>query len=312
MAVTVEDVARSVAGIVAIDIDVLMIGQWVADRAQELANAATLRRLRKVGELVIPATESTGTVTVNRGEKSVSGSGTAFTQDMVERHFRASEAWYEIGQVISATELRLKSDFSEDSVSAGSYTIAARRHKLESNARKLGLFVHMRTRRPLDTIDLPMLDRFVPSRFTANSIPAWVAEVEPTEDNIRRVEIYPFSDKTEIIHYIYWAEMPKLGFKSVVPGWFDIEALREGVLIDVYRNQMAQAAAAGRVDVAGFWRNEARAQETRWLRDHRPRLLGQDPGADDLEFVLQSGRHGHPLGHHDGHITNAWDQIWFT
>lgn len=169
----------------------------------------------------------------------------------------------------------------------------------------------MRLRRPLQTVSRTGLDLVIPSRFAINSVPKWVAEMEPTAEGIRQVEIYPFSRQTETIHYIYWEEPKDLGFKDPFPGFVDVEALREGVLIDVYRNKMAKAMDDGRSDAAALWRNEYRAQETSWRNTHRVRVLSQDDGADDLEFILER-EPGHPTRESDRIIDDAFDQVWFT
>jgi hypothetical protein len=307
---TVEDVARNVAGLVSVDIDVLLVGEWVAQRVHEIASAATLQSRYRTGELTIPATYSTGTLSVTRNAKQVTGTSTVWTQDMVGRHIRPRIAWYEIASVESATSLTLVSAFSEDTVTAGSYVIAARRHRLHEEARQLGQFMHMRLRRPLYTVSLIGLDQAFPSRFSVSTVPAWVAEVEVADDNVRQVEIYPFVSTTEIIHYEYWADLPQLTFRQHIPGFIYIEALREGVLIDVYRWLMSQAATAGKIEEAALWRNELRAQETRWLTEHRTRVLRQDSGTDDQEFILER-RPAHPRRYSDASIYDAYTEIWY-
>lgn len=310
MATTVEDIARHVAGLASLDVDLQLVGTWVSSRWAECAASATLRALRKVGELVIPAPYTTGTVTITRGSKTVTGSGTTFTDSHVGQHIRIATSWYEIGQFTSATSLQLKSDFAEDDVAAGGFTIVQRRHTLNSNARHLGQFVHMRHRRPLTVSSLEGLDRTDTSRYSINSYPRYVAEVELGDNMERRVEIYPFSSTSELIHYIYWADPPTLGFKSYIPGLGNEESLREGVMVDVYRHLMFKALNAGSVDQAAFLRNEFRAQETRWLSIHRTRVISQDAGLDDDEFILERGP-AHPL-EENRDIRTARDQVWST
>lgn len=310
MATTVEDIARHVAGLASLDIDVQLVGNWVSTRWAECAASSTLRILRRVGELVIPAPYDTGTVTITRGSKTVTGVGTTFAEEHVGRHFRARTSWYEIDQFTSATTLQLKSEFAEDDVSASGYTIVQRRHEVTPDARHLGTFVHMRRRRPLQVSSLEGLDRADSSRFSINSYPRYVAEIEASPSFGRRVEIYPFSSTSEIIHYIYWSDPPQLGFKSYIPGLANDEALREGVLADVYRHLMFKALDAGSVEKAAFLRNEFRAQETRWLSVHRTRVISQDEGLDDDEFILER-RPAHPYDENYD-IRTARDHVWAT
>jgi hypothetical protein len=308
---TIEEVARDVAGLVGVDNDLLLVGQWVARRWQEVANSCTLRALRRVGELVVPAPYSTGTVVATRSSRTITGTGTAFTQEMVGRHIRVAQNWHEIAQVASATSLLLVTDYSEDTISGASYYIVQRRNRLANDARKLGTFVHMRLRRPLHTVSEMGLNLMIASRFEINSVPAYVAEMAPDTDGTRRVEIYPYPMNTELIHYMYWAKPPTLQFHDYIPGDIDIEALREGVLIDVYRNLANKFAMEGRVNEAGYYRNEARAQETTWKNIHKKRLLQQDEGTDDIEFMLLRNP-AHPRHSEDRVIDNAYSQVWYT
>ena len=311
MPITVEDVARDVAGLVGVDNDLLLVGQWVSRRWQEVANSCTLRALRRIGELVVPAAYSTGTVAATRGSQEITGTGTAFTQNMVGRHIRVGQNWHEIVQVASATSLLLMAEYAEDSISDASFNIIQRRNRLASDARKLGTFVHMRLRRPLHTSSEMGLNLMIASRFEVNSVPAFVAEVEPDTDGVRRVEIYPYPMTTELVHYMYWAAPPSLNFGDYIPGDPDIEALREGVLIDMYRNLANKFAMEGKINEAGYYRNEARAQETTWKNIHKKRMLQQDTGADDEEFMLMRNP-AHPRRSEDRVIDSAYAQVWFT
>ena len=308
---TVEEVARDVAGLVGSDNDLLLVGQWVSRRWQEVANSTTLKALQRIGELVVPAAYNTGTVSATRGSNVLTGVSTAWDQNLVGRHLRIQVNWYEIVQVASATSIVLKSNYAEDTISGASYHIIQRRNKLAPDARKLGIFVHMRLRRPLQTVSQMGLNMMIASRFEVNSVPSFISELNPDTDGTRQVEIYPYPMDTELIHYQYWAEPPALGFNDYIPGNIDTEALREGVLIDVYRFLANKMAMEGKIEPAAYYRNEARTQETSWKNVHKKRLLQQDEGADDLEFILM--RNGaHPRGHQDRVIDTAYDQVWFT
>lgn len=311
MATTIEEVARHVAGLVNADNDLLLVGEWVARRWQEIANSTTLRALRKTGELAIPAPVNTGTVSATLNSTTVTGSGTTWTNDLVGRHFRINQDWHEIAQVVSSTQLTLVTPFADATVTGAAYNIIQRRLALAKDARKLGVFVHMRLRRPLHTVSQMGLNMMIPSRFEINSVPKWVSEMEPDIDGTKRVEIYPYPKDEELIHYLYWAEPPLLRFKDYIPGEIDTEALREGVLIDVYRNMMNKALQEGNVNVAGFYRNEMRTQETTWKNVHKKRIFQQDDGLDDLEFILMK-QPAHPRRTEDRVIDTAYDQVWFT
>lgn len=311
MPITIEEVARDVAGLVGVDNDLLLVGSWVSRRWQEVANSSTLRSLRRIGELVVPAAYATGTVAATRGSKTITGTGTAFTQDMAGRHLRITDTWYEIAQVSSGTSLLLKSEYANGTVTGAGFIIVQRRNRLAEDVRKMGTFMHMRLRRPLQTVSEMGLNMMIASRFEVNSVPAFVAEMEPDTDGTRRVEIYPYPSNTELIHYMYWAKPPALQFNDYIPGDVDVEALREGVLVDVYRNLANKFAMEGKIEAAAYYRNETRTQETSWKNTHKKRLLQQDEGLDDLEFILMRNP-AHPRRGEDRVIDNAYSQVWYT
>ena len=311
MSITIEEVARHVAGIVGVDNDLLLVGEWVARRWQEVANSTTLRALRRTGELTLDAPVNAGTVAATQGSVTVTGTGTAFGQALVGLHIRITNTWYEIVQVTSATVLTLKSEYADDTVTGASYSIVQRRYELASDARKLGTFVHQRLRRSLQISSEMGMNLFIPSRYQVNSTPQYVVEMEPAANGTKRVEIYPYSNRQEVIHYTYWARPPLLGFHDYIPGEVDTEALREGVLIDVYRNLANKAAMANKIEQAAYYRNEARTQETVWKNVHKKRVFQQDDGLDDLEFILMTGS-AHPRGIEDRVIDNAYSQVWYT
>lgn len=308
---TVEDVARHLAGLTATEEDILLIGTWVDARWKEVAaTRVTLRQLYREGELYIPAPYSTGTVAVTNGSKTVTGTSTAWTSSLNDRHIRVKTAWYKIDHVVSATEIQLATPYAEDTATDSGYNVVLRWHRLMADVRKLGVFSHMRLRRSLHVVHKQGLDLAIPSRHSINSVPSWVAEIDPDVDGRKRVEIYPYSSQAEIIHYSAWIKPYTLGFKDSLPEFLDIEALREGVMIDVLRHKMHKALMANQTEVAAVYRNEYRAQETAWHRVHKDRVLGQEQGTDDQEFIL-SHDSGHPSVKEDRLIDDAWSEVWF-
>ena len=310
---TVEEVSRHIAGVTASEDDLLLIANWVNQRWKELANTTTLKTLRRKGELVTEPVVDDGTVAVTRGSRIIVGTGTSWDNRLAGQSIRVVTNWYEIAQVTSATELILVSDYAEDTQGAGAgYSIIQRRYLLDPEARKLGIFVHMRLRRALSISNEHGLDFVIPSRFSIANVPAFVAEVEPDENGTKRVEIYPYTRRSELIHYMYWREPPDIDFKAQLPAFIDIEAFREGVMIDVLRNGMYKALQDGDLRAAELLRNDYRAQETRWMRDHKHRVIAQDSGAADEEFLLLNSRN-HPTGVGSDTIVidNAFDQVWY-
>lgn len=311
MALKVEDVARHIAALTVTEEDVMLIGTWIDARWKELANAGQLRDLRRKGELYVEPPYTTGTVAATRGSRTVTGTGTAWSGELAGRYLRVKTVWHEIAAVASATSLELVSPYDDPDISEAGYNIIKRRHRLQPDVRKLGIFMHMRLRRPLHTVSEQGLDLSIPSRHSINSVPRWVAEVEADVDGVKRVEIYPNSNRPETIHYIYWIEPYTLGFDDPMPGFIDVEAMREGVMVDVLRYKMHKAMDAQQYEAAAIYRNEYRAQETRWLNIHRVRLLSQEQGTDDQEFIL-SREGAHPAYETDQVIDDAYKAVWYT
>lgn len=311
---TVEDVARHVAGITATENDVLLIGTWVNERWKEIANTNTLRTLRRTGELVTSAAYTTGTVALTQGSREVTGTSTAWTTALNGQYFRQRTNWYEIENVTSGTSLRLVSPFTEASATGASYTIAQRRYRLLPDVRKLApVAVHMRLRRPLHVSTIDGLNLALPSRYSVNSAPQYIAEMEPDVDGTKRVEIYPFTSTAELIHYIYWTKPPDLDFKAQLPSFIDIEAFREGVMVDVMRHKMFRLMDEGKERASELMRNEYQAAQTRWQTTFKHRVLSQDDALDDLEFMLTKTRaHPSAWGVNDRAITDAYSQVWYS
>lgn len=310
---TVEDVARHLAGITSTEDDILLIGNWVNQRWIELATTHSLKMLRRIGELTTSAAFQDGTITANNGSTIVTGTATNWTNVLEGQHLRQRTTWHEILNVVSPTELRLKSPFSEPDVVGAGYLICQRRYVLEPDIRRLGVFTHMRLRRELHRSTDEGLDLAHPSRLQVNSAPRFVVEIEPDENGDKQVEIYPFTRTPELIHYLYWLEPFNLDFKDKLPEFIDIEAFREGVMIDIMRNKMFKLSDDGRQRESELLRNEYRAQETRWNNTFKHRVISQDEALDDNEFLLVSAP-AHPRGTAADNriIADAWDQVWWT
>src|SRR3990172_5468700 len=99
MAVTAGEVARSALADLGDDsAGLLNVLRWVGERYSQLANRR-LKQLRQIGEVVIPAAVSAGTITIARGDERIVGDATAkaaWSSALAGRFFRTRGAWYEI------------------------------------------------------------------------------------------------------------------------------------------------------------------------------------------------------------------------
>jgi hypothetical protein len=312
MAIAVEDVARAALSSVGSNAGILQAVRWVSERYNQLANRGRLRALRKVAAVNIPAAITDGTASFTAGSDIVTGDSTAqaawlaatstANQDnlpatavntsIVGRYIRARRIWYKITRLepdgSGGVQLRLETPFTELSAPNTAYKIVQRHTRMPQDMRFLGRFVQERLFRPMTQLSISELDLLHPERlFVTGTGPEVVAEIGDDIDGVRLVEFYPYPLRNETLKFTYYARPQELTVGMTLPDDISPEALKMGVLIDVYRYEMAQALRDNRVDVAATWRNEMRAQETTWER-RIEELLRTDRSADDISLILHT------------------------
>ena len=307
---TVETIARAALGDLAVDQEGLLNAKrWVNDRYAEFAGQARLKALRRLGELTLPAVVTAGTVTVTSGSTTVTGNATAvaaWTVDLIGRALQvAANVWYRIADVsLSASTLTLGEPYAGDSGRAQTYRIVAQSLILPEDVRSVLGFYHDRYNRELRLRSLTWMNLHTAERFYLLGGPQIAVDLgADASTGQRRFEFYPYSDDLEHLRYAYYAVPPRLDFDDALPGSVDQDALKEGVLIDVMRWRMAREADKNNYDGAAFWRNEYRAQETKW-QGVLQRLSRADAAIDDLHWTTLSAQ-----GRWTGDITTARDQI---
>lgn len=305
---TAEEVARSALQSVASDAGHLMALRWLSERFAQAVGVTRFRAMREVGEVRTVAEVTGGSVTIAAGALGVvTGDATAQAAwaglVLPGRFIRfgTEEELYEIAAQ-DATSLRLKGDHVDGALTAGTYEIFARFYRLDERARFLGAFVH--DRRVLRMTNATSLDYVHPGRrLQSNRMWAW-SEAAPDFDGVKRVEFYPTPDEALLVRYTFWPKPLEFTLKDQLPPFVDAWALREGVLIDVMRYKSAQAADAGNIEAAAYWRNEYRAQETTWHR-HMASMRQADAGSDDVEVLLLIGSSAAPSD-----IRTARDEVF--
>jgi hypothetical protein len=129
------------------------------------------------------------------------------------------------------------------------------------------------------------------------------------EGNVcRQVELYPYDTKETAVAYVYWRKPPFLKLHDELPTGIEPYTLREGVLVDIMRYEMSKALEAGMVDKGATWRNEYRAQETKWAQA-RDAAVRQETATDDDVFILDLAR---GAGTKPYRIRTAREQIWYN
>ncbi len=314
---TLESIAAQVVASVGGEIGYPLVAEWVKARYQQVATRVKLKHLRQLGQVNIPAAISIGTATVAKGSDAIALSGlTASTlpQNIAGWFIRVETVWYEVlewSPTNTATDfqLRIKSPYTESVLLSGAaYTLVSRYTPVDPRAAWLGnSWVHARHRRPLTRTTMDRLNLLAPYRpLVGTGGPLWVAE-GPEINGVKTVEVYPYTTTLEALFYVYWQDVPEVSLTEELSTRMKPYALKEGALIDCYRYLMNQALQKDKVEVAGFYRNEMRTQETMWERYFKE-LVQSDQGEEDGQMILKTlrGNHG------SGDIKNARDQIWST
>lgn len=308
---TVDEIVKTLLGSVDTETDVLLAIQWLNDRYKELVSRVRFNHLRRVGELRTAAMVDTGSITIARDSKAVTGGSTTWatspgvfaTTTQPYWALRGATAWYEVDYVTSNTALRLVTAFSEASLSSASYKLAKRYHILDSSARWLGQFVHPRHGVLLgEPISQHELDSIDPRRSVTGSPPGYVSLVGTTKtgntDGVGTlmVEIYPYSEEAELLQYVYWDIPSAFGMGDTIPPQIDDYILKEGAYIDYCRFMMAKREKEGKLEATTFWRNEMHAAKTKW--EHMiAQAARTDRAVDDASFILErSGASNYGLG----------------
>lgn len=319
MPTTVGDIARQLTSELALNAGWLIAAEWVSDRYRQLA-VRRFKHLRKFGELYVPATLSTGTVTATRDGTTIVGdaaAGAVWGTFVVGRAIRVRTNWYEIAGYDPATRtitLLPGTRFAEDSVVGGSYTIAPRYVPLNPSARWIDEnIVSQRRRIVVAHMSRTELDAESPDRTRVGDVAfCWCeADVRPNADGqlCKTIELYPYCPTSEVYLYAWWPVPPTLGPDDPFPEQVDPHVVREGAMINAMRRKMSellnkQPLTQEDVAAAATWRNEYRAQETRWEAIRGDAYL-TDNTSDDKTFTLARG--GYMTVDFD--IRTAYDQV---
>jgi hypothetical protein len=311
---TTEEIARDLLASLNTDAGFLNAVKWIGYRYRELCSRFRPRHLREIGELQVPARVSTGSVAVTRDSQTVTGSSTTWataptTTDVATNwYFRADSAWYQCASFSSDTELSLTTAYSEDTGSSKTYNIVKRFHSLTSTARWLGDAVLTRLRIPIEVTSIDSLDRMAPGRTIVGAYPDTMCQVGTDSSGDLQVELYPYNDDSEIIHYVYWSMPSSLSITTTIPPQVEAHALKEGALIDLYRYMMANALDKGRIEQAAVYRNEMRSQMSTWENFIRS-AQRTDRGVDDTTLILS--HIGRGQRYYSGDIRNARDEVFY-
>lgn len=314
---TLEEIARQAVAAIGAGDDYLIAIRWAYNRWLEVLAEARFPQVRAVGTISLPAPVDDGTVDATRGSTTVAADATAaaaLTAASVDNsglwYIRVSTVWYKITAYVSPN-LTIEAAFAEDTVTGNAYTVVKRYHPLAATAKWPGAFYHPRSRRAFPKLTpASYIDLHDSARSIVGGLPIAVMDAGYYATSaVKMVEVYPPSDVSEVMFYHYWEE-PAYSTSLAVPAFVDTAILKEGVLIDLMRWKMSEALKLSQVDVAGHWRNEYRAQETRWKEEWKPRLIRAAKGdVDNLSIALDWAGGSVGMDSMDGDLKTAQDQV---
>jgi hypothetical protein len=103
---------------------------------------------------------TTGTVSATNGSKTITGSGTTFTVDMVGRKIRIDNqsAYYRIAAFVSTTEITLEAPYSGSTVSAKTYSVYKDEYRLSADVDTYKVLRQIEDNRALGSLDSTSFD----------------------------------------------------------------------------------------------------------------------------------------------------------
>lgn len=282
---TVEEMAQQILAVAGSAIPRMEVVRWVEKRYRDLAARIFLRQLAAEGELIMPASVTTGTVDATLNSNLITGSAAAVaawqSEELAGRYIRldGTSEWRRI-ESVSGSTLSLASVWSTTSAPASGYRIVARHHKLHPRARWADRFIHERLHVPLRATSGQQIDEIDAGRSVVSDAPLLVAPAFSL-DGTRRVEIYPPAEGTaQLIRYTYWPVPLELQGDDVLPAEVEISFLEQGVLADIYRREAGEAARRGDANAQATFANLQSRQETLW-REAVLNLGHTDDGDND-------------------------------
>ncbi len=300
---TVDEVVDDLLGSLGTDVGFLLGVRWINDRYQQLVSRSRFNHLRQLGEIQVPAIIDDGAVTTTRDSTTVTPDSDATTAWNVSPgdstsheywYLQVSAAWYKVSSIgSSGTTMTLATAFSEDDQTDKSYSLVKRFHPLNSSARWISSVLMSRLRFELAMKTPDQFNIENPGRPVVGSYPTrWVNSGTDTSNNVK-IELWPYAQNSEILHYVYWDLPGSLAIGATIPPQIDPYILKEGALIDLYRYQAADAIRRGDYEGAAINRNESRAQTTAW-RKIMQEASRTDRAVDDVTFILtELGLDGH-------------------
>lgn len=188
-----------------------MAGIWINDSVRTIYDRRTWYGTMIRGQIVSPQVYNTGTVTVTNGSSTVIGTGTAWTNSLVNRQFRIgfNTPIYNITAVNSPTSLTIEFPYAGQNGSFG-YFIAQYYYNIGGNIKYVyeckNLLLGIRLNCNLNQRTLDNSDPWRSQQFT----PYALAQMPADQSGNYMVELYPVPIIVQAFPYIAFIQPPNL------------------------------------------------------------------------------------------------------
>lgn len=196
------------------------IGRWLNDTFDDILSRQTdWKWSRGVKQLSVVAPYNTGTVSVTKGSKTVTGSGTSWPAGWLHRIFwtTGSGANYRVASVDSATQLTLENEWAEDSAVDQTYYLVQEAYPLDNEAFEGGIMeiINPYASDPLEEVDLQYLIRTNPKLRTFGDPSAyalWGQESESATSDATAPLVYfdSYFSTTRVLTYFFHKQYGRL------------------------------------------------------------------------------------------------------
>lgn len=180
--------------------------RWLNICQQDIAGRWPWNWLRGREAILTVVDYTTGTVSINAGSTTVTGSGTTFTSAMVGYfiQFQGANDWYEITAFGSATSLTVALAYSPavagTNLSAGTYIIRKFFYSLSSSADRIIDIKNWNTPLKLIETDPRTLDDRRPNPQSTATSSAFIAYGYDSSGNIQ-ISPYPFPNDARLLEF---------------------------------------------------------------------------------------------------------------
>jgi hypothetical protein len=216
-----------------------IIDAWLISRYRRILDRMPFGSITVQNDEVIVTDpmETTGTVLVTQGSILVVGTNTVFDISMIGKYIRfgITRGWYEIADVIDATQLTIDVGFADATRVDTGYFIATRYYNLPGGLRWIIDGKNISRSVPLRKLHRQKMDEMFPDRVASPGVPLYWSPVKWNQDlNRRRVEIYPFANTSYRLEFSGYATIDEPDLDTEPAKDIDERAIIEGGLADAF------------------------------------------------------------------------------